>query len=218
MMTTTSGNTNVSDSALVRGFITGNRRMQQLCYVKCRETFRRMFSDTGPFTTMLDELLHESFEVLWIRMERGSIVPTPAGVRLRHADGSLEPVADLTGAFFAGIVRMRFRSYCSRKKLMIPAHPAITEAMLREIPTEENDEDTETQKSILILEALNSLPPSCVEILTMYYHEEKSLTEILEARSANKSYNGLKTRKKKCLDNLKERIIKSFKAHGLNCP
>jgi len=217
-MKTAHTNDNVSDSALVRGFITGNRRLQQLCYRKCRETFLRIFSNAGAFTPMLDELLHESFEVLWIRMEQGSIIPTPAGVQVRHADGSLEPVSDLTGAFFAGIVRMRFRAYCSRKSLMVPDSAAIAEAMLKEIPTEENDEAAETQKSILIYEALNSLPPSCVEILTMYYHEEKSLSEILEARSANSSYNGLKTRKKKCLDTLKERIIQSFKANGLTCP
>ncbi len=206
------------DADLVRSFHTGDLRLQQICYRQCRETFSRMFRDAGPFSPMLDELMHESFEILWIRMECGSITTTDSGVLVRHADGILEPIHDLTGSFFAGIVRNRFRAYCTRRSIRSPEHLEIAEVMLREIPTEENDEAAETQKSILVLEALNSLPPSCVEILTMFYNEHKSLGEILEARKENRSYNGLKTRKKKCLDNLKERIIKSFKAHGLTCP
>ena len=71
------------------------------------------------------------------------------------------------------------------------------------------------EKDRIVSQCLLALPKSCLEILTLFYYERKSLEEILAARPENNTYNGLKTRKSKCISNLKKHITKSFAKAGL---
>ena len=60
------------------------------------------------------------------------------------------------------------------------------------------------------------MPPRCKEILTMFYYDNMSLDEIIEARGEkNISKNGLKVGKYKCMEALKDKIKEAYIKLGL---
>jgi pyruvate kinase len=62
------------------------------------------------------------------------------------------------------------------------------------------------EKQESIDELLHKMSKHCVEILTMYYVNGLSLDKILMFRTENKSKDGLKTSKAKCLAQLKAEV------------
>lgn len=67
----------------------------------------------------------------------------------------------------------------------------------------EDDED----KIQIIDECILSMSPNCIEIITMFYYQKKSLDEIMEHRGEkNTSKDGLKTAKNKCMVTLRKRV------------
>lgn len=206
------------DAVYVRAFSCGNERMQRECYRACRDTFSRIKGNLPAPEADRNDIFHESFEIMWGYIDSGRIFVEGAGVKLQHHDGSSTAVTDLTGAYFAGIVKNKFLEYCRQHNRIVPLPEEFLPEIATDPPGSITDDDIETLKDRLTRESLSSLAKSCVEILTKFYHESKSLTQILSERPENSSYDGLKTRKTKCLKTLKEKIITSFQAHGLTCP
>lgn len=70
------------------------------------------------------------------------------------------------------------------------------------------EEIVEDKEKLLqpIDELLHKMSKHCVEILTMYYVNGLSLDKILMFRTENKSKDGLKTSKAKCLAQLKTEV------------
>lgn len=72
---------------------------------------------------------------------------------------------------------------------------------------DESYESTE-DKIQIIDECILSMSPNCIEIITMFYYQKKSLDEIMELRGEqNSSKDGLKTAKNKCMVTLRKRVI-----------
>lgn len=209
---------NRTDALYVRAFGCGNERLQRECYLACRETFASHPPKMQASDDDLKDIFHESFEILWNNIDKGIVYVEGSGVKARNRHGETSTVKDLTGAYFSGIIRHKYLEYCRDKGRIIPVEKEIADDESREPRVEESDDDIELAKERLTVRALNSLARSCIDILTKFYHESKSLEDILAERPENNSYDGLKTRKSKCLKNLKEKIITSFKAHGLTCP
>ena len=80
------------------------------------------------------------------------------------------------------------------------------------------DEAPDVTRARIVGQCVRTMPRRCVEILTMFYYERKTLDEILEARMQNSSYDGLKTSKYKCVKKLKTRIREAFSLAGLRLP
>lgn len=205
------------DSLYVRAFVCGNERLQRDCYMECRKTFGVVSAKFQASSDDLKDIFHESFETLWSNISSGIVFVEGTGVKARGRDSTVRPVDDLTGAYFSGIVRNRFLEFC-RTKGRIATLSGDFPGTDGEPSSEDPDDDIEGIKERLTMRSLNSLARSCIEILTKFYHESKSLDEILAERPENTSYDGLKSRKAKCLKTLKEKIITSFKANGLSCP
>ncbi len=185
--------------------------------MECRKTFGAVSAKFQASSDDLKDIFHESFETLWSNISSGIVFVEGTGVKARGRDGTVRPVDDLTGAYFSGIVRNRFLEFC-RTKGRIATLSGDFPGTDGEPSSEDPDDDIEGIKERLTMRSLNSLARSCIEILTKFYHESKSLDEILAERPENTSYDGLKSRKAKCLKTLKEKIITSFKANGLSCP
>ena len=100
-------------------------------------------------------------------------------------------------------------------KYMMPLNDVVTSSNEDFFTDLYWDEDPDVEKDRIVSQCLLSLPKSCLEILTMFYYEKKSLEQILEERPENNSYDGLKSRKSKCMTNLKKRITESFAKAGL---
>lgn len=74
----------------------------------------------------------------------------------------------------------------------------------KEIADEAYDED---DKIRIIDECILSMSPNCIEIITLFYYQKKSLDDIMMIRGEqNSSKDGLKTAKNKCMVTLRKRV------------
>ena len=76
-----------------------------------------------------------------------------------------------------------------------------------------DDADKELKHQV-VDDCVANLPARCKEILTLFYFKKKSLDEILQIRQENTSKDGLKSAKSKCMRQLEERIIETFKEYN----
>ncbi|MDE7135644.1 MAG: sigma-70 family RNA polymerase sigma factor [Muribaculaceae bacterium] len=203
-----------TDLQIVEAYRTGDKRIQQFWYDKCRSQFgigtARYPGLTDP---MRDDLFQESFIILWEKMESGRVYAAGGSIHAISRKGDVI-VPDLLG-YFMRIVKNKYLELYHGGKYVLPINEVITssgEDFFEELYW---DEDPEVEKDRIVGQCLLALPKSCHEILTMFYYEKKTLEQILEERPENSSYDGLKSRKSKCMTNLKKRITESFAKAGL---
>lgn len=206
--------TGYTDIEVVEAYSCGDKRVQQAWYDRCREQFGKGTSNYAALTDYnRDDLFHESFELLWDKIEQKQIYVLNGEVHAisRNGDGL---VADLMG-YFMRIVKNKYMEMLRSGKYMVPMNETVTASDEDIFDTLYWDEDPEVEKDRIVSRCLQTMPKSCIEILTKFYYEKKSLEQILEERDENTSYDGLKSRKSKCMSNLKKRIIESFAKAGL---
>ena len=123
-------------------------------------------------------------------------------------------VPDLLG-YFMRIVKNKYLEMLHSGKYVITVNEAVTSSNEDFFDELYWDDDPEVEKDRIVSSSLLSLPKSCLDILTKFFYENKTLEQILEEREENTSYDGLKTRKSKCMNNLKKKISESFTKAGL---
>lgn len=207
-------NKSYTDVRIVEAYRNNEKRVQHFWYDKCRDQFGKATSAYGGITDFeREDLFQNSFILLWEKMENGRIRVENGNVVVSTREGD-HPIPDLMG-YFMRIVRNKYLELFHAGNKILPVSEAVLagdEELLDDLYW---DEDPEVEKDRIVVFCLQSLPRSCREILTMYYYEKKSLEQILTERPENISYNGLKTRKSKCLITLKSKIAESFAKAGL---
>lgn len=203
-----------TDVQIVEAYQTGNKKIQQFWYDKCRSQFAKGTSNYGGLTDYdRDDLFQDSFIILWEKMEHHQIYILGNTIHVISKNGD-NIVPDLIG-YFMRIVKNKYLEMFRVGKYEIPLNEVVTSSNEDFFDDLYWDEDPEVEKDRIVSQCLLSLPKSCLEILTMFYYEKKSLEQILEERPENNSYDGLKSRKSKCMTNLKKRITESFAKAGL---
>lgn len=203
-----------TDIQIVEAYQNGNKKIQQFWYDKCRSQFGKGTSNYGGLTDYdRDDLFQDSFIILWEKMESHQIYTFEGTVHVNSKKGD-SIIPDMLG-YFMRIVKNKYLELFHSGKYAIPIKEVITSSNDDFFEELYWDEDPNVEKDRIVSQCLLSLPKSCLEILTMYYYEKKSLEQILEERPENTSYDGLKSRKSKCMTNLKKRITESFAKAGL---
>lgn len=203
-----------TDIQIVEAYQTGDKKIQQFWYDKCRSQFGKGTSNYGGLTDYdRDDLFQDSFIILWEKMESHQIYTLDAMVHVATKKGD-SIIPDMLG-YFMRIVKNKYLEMFHSGKYVIPINESITSSQEDSFEDLYWDEDPEVEKDRIVSQCLLSLPKSCLEILTKFYYEKKSLEQILEERPENNSYDGLKSRKSKCMTNLKKRITESFAKAGL---
>lgn len=204
----------LTDIQIVPAFVNDDRLVQQFWFCICRSRFsssRHRYAGIADYERQ--DIFAESFSLMWEQMHSGRIFVSGSRVCVKSPEGVRE-IPDLLG-YFMRIVRNKYL-----ERLRDGRHIAVNEAVTADRDEVDAvclywDEDPEVEKDRLVVSCLRQLPKSCVEILTMFYYERKSLEQILEERPENSSYDGLKSRKSKCMSNLKKRITEAFAKAGL---
>ena len=203
-----------SDVQIVEAYQTSEKRIQQFWYDKCKDQFGKGTSKYGGLTEYdRDDLFEDSFIILWEKMESYQVYTFKGCVHANSKKGD-HIVPDLLG-YFMRIVKNKYLEILHSGKYVINVNEAVTysnEDFFNELYW---DVDPEVEKDRIVSSCLLSLPKSCLDILTKFFYENKTLEQILEEREENTSYDGLKTRKSKCLNNLKKKISESFTKAGL---
>lgn len=197
-----------SDIEYAEALRNGDRKALMALYEKLRLRFdalKHLYRDAQE-EELLD-VFQDSFIILWENIEHGALW-SEDGMLCACSAGERREVPDLT-AYFMRIVRNKYRELLRRKgKLPIFAADEY------EIP-DTVAEDTAASRHLLICDSFMELPARCRQILTMFYYDGMSLEEILDALGQDGTYNGLKTRKHKCMQSLKNRIVLRFRESGL---
>lgn len=203
-----------SDIQIVGAYQTGDKKIQQFWYDKCRSQFGKGTSNYGGLTDYdRDDLFQDSFIILWEKMESRQIYILDGTVHVTTKKGD-SIIPDMLG-YFMRIVKNKYLEMFHSGKYVIPINEVVASSNENFFEELYWDEDPDVEKDRIVSQSLLSLPKSCLEILTMFYYEKKSLEQILEERPENNSYDGLKSRKSKCMTNLKKRITESFAKAGL---
>lgn len=204
-----------TDAEVVGAYQAGDKRVMQIWYNHCAETFRRGTVGYGGISyEEKEDLFEDSFVLLWEKFESGQVYVDACGAVMAQGRSGIVDVADLTG-YFMRIVKNKYMEVLRDGKHIAPLNESISANEADEMLELYFDGDVEVEKDRIVSQCLLSLPKSCVEILTMFYYERKTLDEILALRPENSSYDGLKSRKAKCMANLKARITQTFKKVGL---
>lgn len=203
-----------SDIQIVGAYQTGDKKIQQFWYDKCRSQFGKGTSNYCGLTDYdRDDLFQDSFIILWEKMESHQIYILDGTVHVTTKKGD-SIIPDMLG-YFMRIVKNKYLEMFHSGKYVIPINEVVASSNENFFEELYWDEDPDVEKDRIVSQSLLSLPKSCLEILTMFYYEKKSLEQILEERPENTSYDGLKSRKSKCMTNLKKRITESFAKTGL---
>ncbi len=203
-----------TDIQIVDAYQNGDKKIQQFWYDKCRSQFGKGTSNYGGLTDYdRDDLFQDSFIIFWEKMESHQIYIHEGMVHVTSKKGD-SIIPDMLG-YFMRIVKNKYLEMFHSGKYVIPINEVVTSSNDDFFEELYWDEDPDVEKDRIVSQCLLSLPKSCLEILTMFYYEKKSLEQILEERPENNSYDGLKSRKSKCMTNLKKRIAESFAKAGL---
>lgn len=203
-----------TDIQIVDAYQNGDKKIQQFWYDKCRSQFGKGTSNYGGLTDYdRDDLFQDSFIIFWEKMESHQIYIHEGMVHVTSKKGD-SIITDMLG-YFMRIVKNKYLEMFHSGKYVIPINEVVTSSNDDFFEELYWDEDPDVEKDRIVSQCLLSLPRSCLEILTMFYYEKKSLEQILEERPENNSYDGLKSRKSKCMTNLKKRITESFAKAGL---
>lgn len=199
----------VLDSEYVEAVKSGDRKMLMGMYESLRARFnagRRMLQDV-PAADVTD-VFQDAFVILWENIEHGALYSEDGQIYACRAGEKCE-VPDLA-SYFMGIVKNKYREML-RRNGKLPIFAADEE----DVPDTSAD-DVAASRHLVICNSIMELPARCRQILTMFYYDGMNLDEILEALGHDGSYNGLKTRKHKCMQLLKNRVVWRFHEFGLD--
>lgn len=214
-MKLTKGLRKYSDVEIVEAYQKGIVRIQEYWYARCRV---QVWKGTSQYSGITDydrhDIFQDSFIILWQKIESGQIYIESGGVYALGLTGK-SAVPDLMG-YFMKIVKNKYLEFISSSD-RIPQREPLSEEETREIVDFLYwDQDSDVTYQRIVGQALLSMPASCVEILKKFYYENKNLREILAERPENTSYEGLKTRKSKCVAALKKKSHEIARLLGLH--
>lgn len=150
-----------------------------------------------------DDIFQESFLILWTEIQNRTIYSKDGRVWRVRSNGKAAKMTCNLRTFLISIIKNLNFKYLRDEHLGMFVD--IDDPCLYDLSDEEN---VEAKEKLLqsIDELLHKMSKHCVEILTMYYVNGLSLDKILMFRTENKSKDGLKTSKAKCLAQLKAEV------------
>lgn len=199
----------VRDSDYVAAVRNGDRKMLMDMYERLRACFnawKRLCRDVAEEDA--SDVFQDSFVILWENIEHGALNSEDGQVYASRA-GKTYDVQDLS-AYFMRIVKNKYREML-RRNGKLPIFAADEDNL-----PDTSADDVSASRHLVVCSSIMDLPARCRQILTMFYYDGMSLDEILEALGHEGSYNGLKTRKHKCMQSLKDRVTWLFRELGLD--
>ena len=160
------------------------------------------------------EIFQTAIIKLWTEIENKTIYVVEDKVcRISKREGRREMTASLE-TFMMCFAKNEFR------ELLRNIKEDNLEEILRSGKYVETPEDSQDDFSAEFLiqvvdDCIGRLSKNCVEIITMFYYEKKTLDEIMELRGGqNSSKDGLKTAKNKCMGFLRGNVRQQLKLNG----
>lgn len=193
-----------SDAVYVDGVFRHDPMMERALHYHCKRYFDDNYK--GVFfvgNENKDEIFQEAFIKLWENICAKKIYVEEDGV-LRGKDG--EPFSGKLTTYFMSIARLKYLEW-SRQNVRLYSDEEEEQRRKEQdvelFKTLLYDSDDETMLEI-IADCISHMSKQCNQILTMFYYEEKDLDDIMVELPTFTSKNALKTRKYKCMEELRK--------------
>lgn len=200
----------LSDMEIVRGLQENDSAVERAFYLSCQKYFNERRSGVFGFKGGAQDeqdLFQDSFLKLWQEIQSHQIYIRDNRTWRIDRNGNERMMSASLKTYLLSIAKYKNYELIREEEIYAPEHPDAAE---------KEDELPEEHTSEWIVEmCVNTLPPRCKEILTLFYYENKSLDEILECRYQNQSKDGLKSGKSKCMKSLKDKISAEFVRRNL---
>lgn len=205
-----------SDLEVVLGLQARNRKVEEWFYAECRRYIMDKFDEIFFDLDRKKEVVQESVIRLWVQIDDRRIRVQNGQLIRQQADGIYRPLTCSLLTFLMAIAKNEYREIVRKNREEYYAEFFSDEEHAVVLQIDWGEEEAEEQKNRIVAEQVCQLSAHCREILTQFYYENQSLDEILMIRSDhNSSKDGLKTAKNKCLNSLKDRILREFERYHL---
>ena len=198
---------NFTDAEGVDAIRRRDRTMEEWFYHTARRYFDEHFNQVFFDKDRRQEIFQTAFLKLWMEMDNGRIRVVDGRVCRQQAGGEYHPMTCALTTFLMAFARTEFRELVrsTREDNYGELFEDATHADNSAVTFAE--EDPEEVKRRIVDECIQGMSPTCIEILTMFYYQGKSLDEIMMIRGERStSKNGLKTAKNKCMTTLRARV------------
>lgn len=194
----------LSDVEIIIGLQNHNAHVEKLFFKTFYDYFQIHFNRLFFDKDSKSEIFQSSIIKLWTEIENRKIKVVDGKVFRNSNRYGLRPMTASLTTFMMAFAKNEFRELLrdvGEDNLDI----LISTGTIKEIPGDTEDE--EENRMQIVDECILGMSPNCLEILTMFYYEKKSLDEILSIRGdQNTSKDGLKTAKNKCMNTLRRRV------------
>lgn len=191
-----------SDAAYVEGMYRRDPFVEQALYNHCKQYFDENYR--GIFfigNEHKDEIFQETFIKMWENIEHRKIY-VEDGILLGKGG---EPLSCNLTTYLMGIARLKYLEWVREHRTLLNRNEkdriwqSIDIESYKELLYDEGDDTMLT----IIADCISHMSERCNQILTMFYYEEKTLDDIMLELPAFESKNALKTRKYKCMEELR---------------
>lgn len=193
-----------------------DRRMEDWFYHTQKRYFDEKFNQVFFDKDRKQEIFQCAFLKLWTEIDNGRISVRDEKVCRQQNDGVYRPMICTLQTFLMAFAKNEYRELIRSNKEEYVAELFDDDGSAEVTMTFDSAESIEEQKNRIIDACIQQMSPSCVEILTLFYYEGKSLDEILNLRGdKNTSKNGLKSAKSKCMNLLRERVTTEMERYHI---
>lgn len=202
-----------ADAEVILGLQDRDHKVEEWFYRSSKMYFMSHFNKIFFDEDQKSQIFQDSFIRLWTQIEDREITVVDNVVCRHQRTGAVKPMTCTLNTFLFAIATNEYRELVrSSKEIYVEDY--FDNAGLN-IQSNQEEDDEDEMKARVVDECIQMMPPRCLEILTLFYIEGKSLDEILEIRKEkNSSKVGLKSAKYKCMNTLRDKVIQMF--HQLN--
>lgn len=203
------------EARLIAGMHDGNQLAQYELYEYCAdyyyEKYRGVFYATEE---AVEEILQNSFIKLWENIECGKIYAENNIVKGK--DG--KPLGGSIRTYFMGIARLKYFEWMREHPFYADPDTEMGDVFRKKGFDESEYMDMmygkeDTIQLEIIADVISHMSRRCYEILSKFYYEEKDLDRILAEIPSIESKNALKTKKHKCMENLREVANETYRRY-----
>lgn len=200
-----------SDIEVIEQLQQRSRSMEEWFYKRTKRYFDEHYNEVFFDKDRKQEIFQSAFLKLWMEIDNHRIcIHNDKICRQQKLDDAFRPMTCSLTTFMMAFAKTEYRELMRKTKETYVDELFDESASVSDAVTGfDIEEDEETVKGRLVDECIQQMSPRCIEILTLFYYQGKSLDEILEIRmEKGSSKNGLKTAKNKCMNTLKERLAR----------
>ena len=205
------GKKEYTDMEVVNGLQQREQKVEEWFYRTSKRYFDTHFHEVFFDEDQKQEIFQTAFLKLWTEIQNGKITIVDETMCRQQRNGEYLPMNCKLTTFLFTFAKNEYREVVRNAHLTFTEEALDIQEYSNVMAVFVDEEDIDAQKSRIVDDCLQEMSPNCLELLTLFYYENKSLDEILELRKdKNSSKDGLKTAKNKCMNTLRSKVTTEY--------